>query len=178
MQVSQKKAQYRFYQSKGGFSLIEVMITIALIALIITFGLCNYLYLNKALVRSEVEKIYSICMYLQRLAMVTNKKQTLTFDMARNSYHYQGHEERLNSYTIFAALNGIKGPPSTPTNAISSPVTFVGKKITFTPTGILQPGTIYLTDKKKQYQYALTVPVSQISFLRKYQYDEKWTHIP
>jgi len=129
-------------------------------------------------VRSEVEKLYSICMYLQQIAMTTNQKQILIFNKTRSSYHYQGHEELLNPYTIFGTLNGLKGPPSTPENTISNPITFIGKQITFTPTGILQPGTIYLTDKKKQHQYALTVPISQISFLRKYQYDEKWTHLP
>lgn len=117
-------------------------------------------------------------MYLQRIAMVTNKKQILTFDTARNCYTYRGHEERLSSYTTFGTLNNVKGPPSTPTHTINNPITFIGKRITFTPNGILQPGTIYLTDKNKQYQFALSVPVSQISFLRKYQYDGKWYYIP
>lgn len=163
-----------------GFSLIEIMISISLIALILSFGLLSFRYLNKSLVRSDMEKLYSICTYLQQLAIVTNKKQMLTFDINQNCYHYQNHKERLNPYTIFGFVSkNIKGPPSRPTRTINTPISFICNKITFTPRGISQSGTIYMTDKNRRYQFALTTPVSQISFLRKYQYDnETWNYIP
>jgi len=116
-------------------------------------------------------------MHLQRTAMVTHKNQTLIFDTVRNTYTYNGHEERLCSYARFDTIKNLKGPPSAPTTAITKPITFINNKITFTPNGILQPGTIYLADSKKHCQYALTIPVSQISFLRRYRYDTSWHYL-
>ncbi|TET06374.1 hypothetical protein E3J79_02240 [Candidatus Dependentiae bacterium] len=162
----------------GGFLLIEALIIITLISLIVTLGLSFGTSLHKALVRSEIEKLYSACIYLQRIAMVTNKRQLLTFDINKNTYYYQGHEERLCHYVTFGTTIGIKGPPSAPTNVINKPITFTNNQIIFTPNGILQSGTIYLTDASKQHQYALSVPVSQISFLRKYRYDSRWNYFP
>jgi len=163
------------FDQKKGFSLIEVMISLGLISLILSFGLLSIKHINRSLVKSDMENLYAICTYLQQVAMVTNKKQFLAFDIASNSYSYHNHTENLSPYTRFGLINNtIKGPPSKPTSIIKKAITFIGNKITFTPKGILQPGTIYLTDKNKQYQYALTIPISQISFLRKYQYTNQW----
>ena len=171
-----QKMMYR--QKNSGFLLIELLISITIISLVVSFGILTVGHFHKALVRADVEKLYATCRYLQQCAIVTNQKQILTFDTIRNSYHYHNHEERLSPYTIFGIKNStIKGPPSAPTNSINNPITFIGKRITFSPTGILQPGTIYVTDKNKQYQYALTVPVSQLSFLRKYHYSGSWNYI-
>ncbi len=168
-----------YTQKNYGFLLIELLISIAIISLVVSFGILTVGHLHKSLVRADIEKLYATCRYLQQCAIVTNQKQILTFDTARHSYHYQGHEERLSPYSIFGIKNSsIKGPPSAPSNSINNPITFIGKRITFTPTGILQPGTIYVTDKNKQYQYALTVPISQVSFLRKYHYSTVWKYIP
>lgn len=154
------------------------MITIALLALVVMLVLGNSLFLHRSLVRAEVDKLYSICMHLQRVAMVTNQKQVLSFDVVRNTYIHNGHEERLCSHVIFGTIKDLKGPPSAPTANPRNAVTFNNNQITFTPRGILQAGTVYLTDKNKQYQYALTVPVSQISFLRKYRYNTQWHYLP
>jgi hypothetical protein len=161
-----------------GFLLIEALIIITLIVLVVTLGFSFGTFLHKAMIRSEIEKLYSACMYLQRIAMVTNKRQFLTFDINKNTYCYQGHEERLCPYVIFGTTRGIKGPPSAPANVINKPITFTNNQIIFTPNGILQSGTVYLTDMSKQHQYALSAPVSQISFLRKYCYDSKWNYFP
>jgi Tfp pilus assembly protein FimT len=168
---------YHFLKNRAdGFLLIEALIIIALITLTVTLGVSFGTSLHKTIVRSEVERLYAACMYLQRLAMLTNKRQLLTFDVNKNAYFYQGHEERLSSYVTFGILRDIKGPPSAPTTVINKPITFTNNQIIFTPNGILQSGTVYLTDISKQHQYALTAPISQISFLRKYRYDNKWNY--
>jgi len=163
--------------TKSGFTLIEIMISVTLFVLIVTLCVKSSTFLNRSILKSEIEKLYSACMYLQRLAMVTNQHQTLNIDMSKNRYSYNGKVEQLAPSIIFGTVKGVKGPPASPTNTITKPVTFTSEHITFKPNGILQPGTIYLCDKDKKYQYALTVPVSQISFLRMYYYDRTWKYL-
>ena len=45
------------------------------------------------------------------------------------------------------------------------------QKVIFSPDGKITPGTIYLTDFKKNIMVALTCPIGNISYIRKYQYD-------
>ncbi len=163
---------------KKGFLLIEVMVSLMLITIIISYGLLSINYLHRPLVKADIEKLYATCLYLQQIAMTTNQKQVITFDVMHHCYYFQGHKEKLSPYTLFATLNNIKGPPSEPAKIINKPITFIGNQITFNPTGILQPGTIYLTDKKRQHQFALTIPVSKVSFLRKYSFQGGWIYMP
>ena len=164
-------------KQKSAFTLLEIMISIVLFILVVSLCVKSSTFLNRSILKSEIDKLYSACMYLQRLAMVTNQNQILHIDTNKNRYLYNGKIEQLASPIIFGTVTGVKGPPSTPTNNVTKPVTFKSQHISFKPNGILQPGTIYLCDKNKQYQYALTVPVSQISFLRKYCYDGSWKYL-
>ena len=66
------------------------------------------------------------------------------------------------------------GSPGSPTHRIEKAITFPGSKIHFYPTGIISSGTAYLVDKNKQYMYALSNAVSQVSYLRFYRYDGGW----
>ena len=42
------------------------------------------------------------------------------------------------------------------------------------PDGIIQSGTVYVIDSSKKCMYALSSPISQVSYLRKYSYNGKW----
>ncbi len=160
--------------SNWGFSLIEVMIVLALIALIMALVGANYSFLNRILVRSEVEKLCVICRYLQNGAVVKNTQQALAFDAANNTYAYNNQHHKLSAQVTFGFLPGTKGPPSSPQAAIKNPITFPKGKITFHPDGIISSGTVYLIDSSQQFMYALSSPISQVSYLRKYQYNKGW----
>ena len=160
--------------NRSGFSLIETMIVIALIALIMGLVGANYAFLNRILVRSEVEKLYTICRYLQHCAVVKNRPQELRFDRANNTYTYNEQRHTLSRHVTFGFLPNTKGPPSSPNATVQNPITFVQKKITFYPEGVISSGTVYLVDSSQQYMYALSSPISQVSYLRKYQYNNGW----
>lgn len=87
---------------------------------------------------------------------------------------------KLPDAVKFGFLQGANGPPSSPGKPILSPITFkdIGSgmfKITFYTDGKVQPGTVYFIDKNKNFMMALTCPISQVSFIRKYKYNQgKW----
>lgn len=161
-------------EKKAGFSLIELMIVICIIGFLASLMIVNVSSFNSVIVRLELNKLYGTCLYLQKCAQATQKKQRLIFDIAHNSYFFKGHVEQLSSCVQFNVKDGAKGPPSHPVNAIDKAITFEHEQITFHPDGIIQSGTIYLTDKDNRSLYALSSGVSQVSFLRKYRYDNGW----
>ena len=100
--------------------------------------------------------------------MANNKPQTIVFDLHEQKYQYNNTEHILPKHVQFGAAPNAKGPPSSPHNAITNPITFKNKTITFHPNGIVQPGAVYLTDSTRNYTYALSCAVAQVSYLRKY----------
>ena len=157
-----------------GFSLVELMISLAIFCLVITLTFSNVSFLEQSVAQSEIDKLYSIAHYLQRRAQMTNQEQVLRFDRFGKSYSFNGRQETLPKGIEFGTLPSIKGPPASPLRDVTNPITFKGEKITFHPQGIMQSGTVYLMHKKQQKMYALSCAVAQVSFLRKYRYDKRW----
>lgn len=129
------------------------------------------------LVRSEIEKLHTICHYLRRTAMINNQPQTLIFDIKHKSYKYHDGEEKLSQQVVFGFLPKTLGPPSEPKTIVHTPITFKKNTITFYPDGIISSGTVYLIDTTKQYMYAFSSPIAQISYLRLYRYDGTWKNL-
>lgn len=158
----------------NGFSLIEMMITVALFALLAGLVIAQSSYMNRALVATEIDRLYATCMYAQQCALVSNQEQSITFDKQTNSYSYQQTTHQLPHQLHFGCVPGAMGPPSTPTKPITSAITFINDCITVYPHGIIGSGTIYLTDASNQSMYALSCAVSTVSHLRVYRYDGAW----
>jgi prepilin-type N-terminal cleavage/methylation domain-containing protein len=161
-----------------GFSLIELMITITLCVLIVTITVVNVSFLHRGTVRSEVEKLYSACMYLQQRALCSGQECILEFDEIHERYRFDGKVEQFDAAVHFGVPPGVKGPPSEPRNLVTSPITFAGTRIIFYPDGVISSGTVYLTDTKRSTVYALSSAVAQISHLRKYSYTDSWKLLP
>lgn len=159
---------------KTGFSLIELMVVIALCMIIISLGTVNTKFLNKAAVHVYINELYNTCYFLQRMAMATGHIQELVLDSTSQSYSYNGHNCKLPSIVQFGIISGAKGPPSSPNKIIVQAITFPDKKIHFYPDGIIESGTVYLCDASGKDLYALTSGITPVSFLRKYRYDGKW----
>jgi prepilin-type N-terminal cleavage/methylation domain-containing protein len=159
---------------KSGFTLIELMVVIGVLGCIIMLTTVNFNFLNEAVLHQEVEKLYAACMHAQQIALTSSQDQIMLFDLGDKTYTFNGHKERLPQNIEFGYIVGAKGPPSSPINTIINPVTFKSRQIVFSASGIISPGTIYLTDTQKHHMYALSSPISQVSYLRKYRYDSKW----
>jgi len=159
---------------KSGFSLLELCFVMALCALLATLMVSGNRFLQQILMRAEVEKLYTICRYLQQTAMTTNEICTLKFDVAHGTYRYGDTQEKLPAQIKLGVADGVLGPPSSPTKAIDNPVTFSENTIEFHPSGSIKSGTVYLVDSGHHYMCALSCPVSHVSFIRVYEYNGGW----
>jgi prepilin-type N-terminal cleavage/methylation domain-containing protein len=161
-------------KNNNGFALLEVAIVLLLFTVLAGISAINVRFFDRMIVRVELEKLHTICKYLQQSAMVSNEPYTITFDCEHKKYAYNNTAEQLPAHVCFGACAGAKGPPSAPTHPISSPITFADNSITFYPSGIVQSGAIYLMDTSGEYMCALSCGVSHVSYLRTYEYDGAW----
>lgn len=160
--------------TKFGFTLIEAMVVVALFALIVTLGMMQISFLDNTIVHAEVDKLATVCSYLQQKAIASNSDQNLVCDIENSTYRGDNVTETLSSRVCFGFLPHVLGSPGSPSRVINKAVTFADSSIHFYPTGTISSGTVYLTDKHKKNMYALSNAVSQVSYLRLYRYDGRW----
>lgn len=158
---------------KKGILLIELLVVIALITTLSYFAISHFT-LSSLHARTELQLLYQTCMYMQRRALVTKKPQMLHFDLTAQQYHYENRTHTLAQGVMFGIIPGAKGPPATPSKPLSTACTFKNNNITFYPDGIIDAGSIYITNKEHTQLYALTNGVSDYSYLRPYCYADRW----
>ncbi len=158
--------------ARKGFSLLELMIVVAIAMILVSLTTINARFFNRTILLSELNLLHATCYYLQQTAMASNQPQELVFDSVTNSYSSNGQTHTLPPSLKFGIIPEAKGPPSSPQNSLHEPITFANNTITFSNDGIISSGTVYLTDSNAL--YAISCSVAHVSFLRKYRYDGKW----
>ena len=153
-----------------GSLLVNLGIAFVLILFIVTISVPRITFMRRFLLRTEIEKLHAMFHYLQERALVINEDQMLMFDIEHQCYFIGDRKEQLPQGIIFGFLPNTAGPPSKPIKPITHAVTFKNNKATFYADGTIAAGTVYLTDLDRTSMYALTSPISQISFLRTYRY--------
>lgn len=159
---------------RNGFTLIEAMVVLCLVAIIATLGFVQLSFLDSTIVHAEVDKIAAVCFYLRQRAITKNTEYILVIDVQNNEIRCDGVCEKLSQRVAFDFIENALGPPGSPSHKIEKAITFSGNTIHFYPTGIISSGSVYLVDKKKKFMYALSNAISQFSYLRLYRYDGKW----
>lgn len=157
-----------------GFSLIELMVVIAIIALVCSMSMVIHRSMYRVTARSEVELLHTTLHYLRARALATGMQQTLTFDLAHNSYSFDTVTHTLASNIAFSCDQSIHGPPSDPKAPITTCCSFKDAQVRITADGVASSGAIYLTDEVSSRVYAVTNAVAHYSFFRKYEYDKGW----
>ena len=160
--------------NRCGFSLIELMLTVALLALIVTLCLYSSNWLSYTIVRAQLEQLQAACRACQCQAIATHKEQRLVFDSSYTSYQALGSTYFFTKGIKGGCAPGVKGPPSKPVASPVKPCTFEDNMIVFYPDGIISSGVLYVLDTKTGRQYALSSGVGHTSFLRLYYYDGAW----
>lgn len=161
-------------RSKKGFTLLEAIVVICLIAVVVGLGMMQLSFLDDVIARAEVDKLAGVCSYLRQKAITANSDQLLECDIQKNEYRFDNVHETLSKRICFGFLPKALGSPGSPYRTITKAITFPDSVIHFYPTGIISSGTIYMTDKNKKIMYALSNAVSQVSYVRLYRYDGKW----
>lgn len=159
-----------------GYFLIEILIVLAIISLLASIAIPSLNFLDRQLISSDLEKLNLAFYYMQQSAIASNRNLYLKFEDLK-SYSYDNYKEYLSKNVEFGNVNELKGPPSTQEKFNNKSINFVNNRATFYSNGKIQPGSIYLTNKNKEYQYALTTPISQVSYIRKYKFENNKWHI-
>ncbi len=156
-----------------GFTLLELMIVLALLMGIA--GLSSYflVFTDTMAVRREVDRLYAVLLYMQRKALLERRQLVLVFDPKRSSYTAD-HEHVLDHAVLFSYKEGVRGPPSHPIDTVKVAITWPSNRVTFFPDGTIAAGACYLTDRHRSCQYALTCDASEVTHIRRYRYDGKW----
>jgi prepilin-type N-terminal cleavage/methylation domain-containing protein len=156
--------------TQEGHTLIEVMIVIVLIVIVAALTVSNVDFLQSAVVKSEMHKLYALCRSVQHQAQARNTTLAIPCDTENNSYTFEGRTFTLPHHTVFGFLPGAQGPPSSPSQRIKNAITFNNNCITCSPHGILSSGTVYMLDTKNRSMYALSCGVATVSYIRLYRY--------
>jgi type II secretory pathway pseudopilin PulG len=159
-------------RNRLAFTLIELLVVIALTMMLIGLTL-QQLNNSSRSVRNEIELLYQTSLYMQRRALFLHQKQILYLDIEHNTYSFEHRTHKLPSGVQFGIMP-VKGPPASPLKQLEKPSTFKNNQIIFYPDGVIEAGSIYLTDDKKKQLYALTVAVAPYSYLRTYCYADTW----
>lgn len=164
-------------KNRNGVSLIELSIVLAAMVIIASFAIARISIFNTLFAKAEVYKMHAFFMHMQQKAIAHQQEQVVLIDQLKQEYSSTHYNERMPPSLRFGILPDIFGPPSQPTARVKQPVTFAHNRITFYPTGAISPGTVYVTDKTKTYQYALTCPVAANSSIHIYRYDHRWKQL-
>ena len=65
--------------NKSSFTLIELSVVLALIAIVACMVMAHGSYMHRILVHAEIEKLALVCRYLQNAALTTNQEQAICF---------------------------------------------------------------------------------------------------
>lgn len=159
---------------RQGFTLIECMVVVALCATLLALTATNFSFMRAWLVRSDLDTLAAVCRYAQQCALVTHAQQVITFDLEHHCYQFNNRIYCLAPGVCFGIIPHAKGPPAHPSHTLTKPITFGQQQITCSEQGIINAGTIYLTDINNKVLYALSCAVSHTSYLRKYVYKNTW----
>jgi prepilin-type N-terminal cleavage/methylation domain-containing protein len=157
------------------FTLIELTLVLAIMCFIAYLGSAHMGFLSRMMVVSDLHYLHLMAERARSMAIASGKEQKIIIDEHTRTCTFDKQVHKLANQVCFGVMPGIKGPPSKPINPLEKPISFDHNQIIFYPDGIISSGTIYLTEMKKNYQYALSCGVSEISCLRMYVYKGgKW----
>lgn len=154
--------------------LLYVSMVLGFVLIIVLLAVPQLGFIKRHVVRWEVENMRSFITYAYRLALATGQDQTIHFDVAKNKIYGAGREYQLARGTIFGIMPGVQGPPAAPHKLLTSPITFQDNKIVCYAQGTLDAGTVYITDDKASWLYAISLGVSPLSYVRTYFFDGSW----
>ncbi|MBT3455684.1 type II secretion system protein [bacterium] len=165
----------RFF--RRGFYLLELVVLVGIISFLALVSVPRLGFIKSAMVRAEMDKLYSTFLYAQQLSIVENKQKTLTFDTQKNVYHFEGKTYPLPHKITFGVLPRVLGSPSNPNKVLKRGVSYAHKSVEFYPSGIVKPGMACLVDLSENYMCCISSSVAQVSYIRRYEYKGSWRQI-
>jgi len=164
----------------GGFTLIELMITITVLAILVAIGVPGIRTILDSLSGNRaVNEIVSELHNARMLAIRYGRPSQVGFDTATNQYTLKwkdttGDQTRVSDFQRFRG--GVKFEPNPPGLGGPSPVLAAG--IVFSPQGFATtPGDIYITDQDNSKVIRIQIAYSgAISEMRWVAASNQWTY--
>ena len=163
----------KWLRAPYGFSLIELLVVLFIISILSSLIALNIGILSTTHAPAELNLLHACMVTCQQKAIASGKQQSMHFLVAENGYRSDNQTHYFAKKVRFGIVETVKGPPSHPITLLNAPVTFSNNTVIFYPDGIITAGTVYLVDHRKKL-YALSSGVGNVSFLRKYRYDDAW----
>jgi prepilin-type N-terminal cleavage/methylation domain-containing protein len=169
-----------------GFTLIELLVVMGIITFVASIGVTQLQPDPETIITRELDRIATLCTYLQQRARASQQQHALMIDIPNNRYLMQ-IGNRLNCYTLSQSLlfgtPPQSGSPNNQNQKARQPVTFSQKNglhcIDFFPNGKISSGSLYIIDKQESTGGALTCGVTQVSYIRRYVYkNHHWQALP
>lgn len=163
-----------WYNNHDGFFLIHTLIALSIIIVSLTIISSYSTLWNQLHARAALETARTTLLYAQQHARTCNHEVVVEIDQKNRAFKSNTFIHTFPSNIIFGTLSGIKGPPSAPFKQINKPITFEQNHVIFYPDGTIQSGTLYLVDTTTQTQYALTIPIGHVRYIKLYQFTKQW----
>lgn len=150
-------------------TLLECCVVVAIILLVGSMGTRLFIAQQRWAVRFATQQLYSVVVYAQRKAMATGMQERIIFE--EHAYLFEGKRQQLPQGVRLGYCKNAWGPPAQPVYEINKSVTFIDRAIVCSPDGTVSAGTIYLSDSRSRYFFALTSGIAGTLYLRIYEYN-------
>jgi len=165
---------------KESFTLIELLIVVALLLFILSITISRLSFVSHWKLSQEIQRLQATMQYLHQKSIIENKEYVLEFVPEKNEYSYQTNlrllMHKLDKDVKFGFIDEVKGPPAKPSKKIRKSVTFPSNTIHFYPQGTISSGAVYVVTHNKNAMKAITSSVNDVVSIKSYVYrNKKWS---
>ncbi|EIM63102.1 GspH/FimT family pseudopilin [Desulfobacter postgatei] len=172
-------------QHNGGFTLIEMMIVIAIIGIAASIGVPNLmLWFDNLSVKSAARDLYSAMQEARMIAVRQNADTAIVFDTANSRYEIRsdwGSGNNLESRVLLSSYknkvqfgNGNATETETGDAAFGDFITYASNVLVVNSRGIGTAGYVYLANPNNGTAYAVGTRSSGLVRLSKWYGTAKW----